>query len=164
VYATLGTVVSSVPAWRELLDALDTLDVDTVATVGSQIDVEQLGTIPANVRVERYVPQSYVLERVAVVASHAGAGTMLAGAARGLPQLCVPMGADQWANADALTAAGASITLEEDQRDGAAMRAGLQRLLTEPAFSAAAERVAAEIADLPHPDDYLSTLETIAGR
>ena len=122
-----------------------------------------VGAIPDNVRVERYVPQSFILERAAVVVSHAGAGSMLAGAARGLPQLCIPIRADQWDNADALTSAGAGITLEEDQRGTAAIRVALERLLDDTTFSIAARRVAAEIADLPHPDTYMQTFETLAG-
>jgi UDP:flavonoid glycosyltransferase YjiC (YdhE family) len=164
VYATLGTVVSGVTPWRELLAALGSLNVDAIATIGSQIDPAEIGEIPVNVRVERYVPQSFILERVAVLASHAGAGSMLAGAARGLPQLCLPMGADQWENADALTAAGASITLEEDQRGGAATSAALERLLEDATFSVAAGRVADEIATLPHPDEYVQTFESLAGQ
>lgn len=86
---------------------------------------------------------------------------MLASAARGLPQLCIPIGADQWENADALTSAGASITLEEDHRDATAISASLQSLLNDTGFSVAAEIVAAEIASLPHPDEYVSVVETL---
>jgi len=163
VYATFGTEVSGLAPWRELLAALGSLPVDAVATIGSQIDPDQIGDNPSNVRVERYVPQSFILERATVLVSHAGAGSMLAAAARGLPQLCIPIRADQWDNADALTNAGAGITLEEDQRDSAAIRAALERLLEDTTFSAAARRVADEIATLPHPETYIETFETLAG-
>lgn len=161
VYVTLGTVVSGADQWAELLAALDSLDVDAVATTGRQLDPAALGPVPDNVRVERYVPQSFVLGRVSALVSHAGAGSLLAGAERGLPQLCVPMGADMWDNADALTAAGAGLTLEEDERSAGDIHAALVRLLDEDTFSTAARRVAAEIADLPHPDDHVSTLQSL---
>jgi hypothetical protein len=161
VYVTLGTVVSGAAQWAELLAALDSLDVDAVATTGRQLDPAALGPVPDNVRVERYVPQSFVLGRVSALVSHAGAGSLLAGAERGLPQLCVPMGADMWDNADALTAAGAGLTLEEDERSAGDIHAALVRLLEEDTFSTAARRVAAEIADLPHPDDHVSTLQSL---
>ena len=89
---------------------------------------------------------------------------MLAGAERGLPQLCIPMGADMWENADSLTGSGSALTLEEDQRDAAAILAALERLLHDATFSSAAQRVAAEIAALPHPDEYVPTLESLAHR
>ena len=164
VYVTLGTVVSGATQWLELLGALASLDIDAVATTGPQVDPSEIGPIPSNVRVERYVPQSFILDRVTVLVSNAGAGSMLAGAERGLPQLCIPMGADMWENADSLTGSGSALTLEEDQRDAAAILAALERLLHDAAFSSAAQRVAAEIAALPHPDEYVPTLESLAHR
>ena len=162
LYVTLGTAVSSPAKWREILTALDSLDVDAIATIGMQVDPSEIGPVPANVRVERYVPQSFILEHVAALVSHAGAGSMLAGAERGLPQLCIPMGADMWDNADALAGSGASLTLEDDQRDAVAISGAIERLLKDAAFSTAARRVAAEIATLPHPDEYVPALEALA--
>jgi UDP:flavonoid glycosyltransferase YjiC (YdhE family) len=164
VYVTLGTVVSGPAQWREILAALDSLDVDAIATTGTQVDPSEIGPAPANVRVERYVPQSFILDRVSALVSHAGAGSMLAGASRGLPQLCLPMGADMWENADALAGSGACLTLEEDQRDAAAIRGALERLLEDEAFSTAARRVAMEIAALPHPDEYVPAIEALVIR
>jgi UDP:flavonoid glycosyltransferase YjiC (YdhE family) len=161
VYVTLGTVVAGAAQWRTILAALDSLDVDAIATTGAQVDPADIGPVPANVRVERYVPQSFILGHVAALVSHAGAGTMLAGASRGLPQLCIPMGADMWENADSLAGSGASLTLEEDQRDAAAIRGALERLLEDAAFSRAARRVATEIAALPHPDEYVPAIEAL---
>jgi hypothetical protein len=97
-------LVTSTPG---ILAALDSLDVDAIATTGTQVDPSEIGPAPANVRVERYVPQSFILDRVSALVSHARAGSMLAGASRGLPQLCLPMGADMWENADALAGSGA---------------------------------------------------------
>ena len=162
VYVTLGTVVSGPAQWREILTALASLDVDAIATTGTQVDPAEIGPVPANVRVERYVPQSFILEHVTALVSHGGAGSMLAGAARGLPQLCIPMGADMWDNADALAGSGASLTLEEDQRDAVAISGAIERLLNDATFSTAARRVAAEIATLPHPDEYVPALEALA--
>ena len=163
IYVTLGTVVSGVGQWLELLAALASLEVDAVATTGSHVDPADLGPIPSNVRVERYIPQSFILRNATLLVSHAGAGSMLAGAEHGLPQLCLPMGADMWDNADGLTGSGAALTLEEDQRGAAEIHAAIEQLLEDGTFSAAGARVAAEIAALPHPDDYVPTLESIAG-
>lgn len=120
------------------MTALESLDVDAIATTGTQVDPAEIGPVPANVRVERYVPQSFILEHVAALVSHAGAGSMLAGAERGLPQLCIPMGVDMWDNADALAGSGASLTREEDQRDAVAISVAIERLLKDAAFSTAA--------------------------
>jgi UDP:flavonoid glycosyltransferase YjiC (YdhE family) len=160
LYVTLGTVVSGPVQWREILAAVASIDVDVIATTGSQ-DPAEIGPIPSNVRVERYVPQSFVLARVVALVSHGGAGTLLEGASQGLPQICIPMGADMWENADALAGTGASITLEEDERDATAIAGALDRLLDGDAFAAAARTMAAEIAALPHPDEYVAVCESL---
>ena len=86
VYLTSGTEPAAKQApWAPALAALATLDVDAVATIGAFVDPADLGPIPDNVRIERYVDQQHVLSRVSVVASHAGAGSMLAAANAGLP-------------------------------------------------------------------------------
>ena len=164
VYVSLGTVAVATSAWAAILAALASLDVDAVATTGTHVDSAELGPVPPNVRVERYVPQSYVLDKVSAVVSHAGAGTMLAAAERGLPQVCLPLGADMWDNADALSGAGAGITLEEGQRSPDAVRSAVERALSGGFLKAAAERLRAEITEMPHPDEIVPRLEALAGR
>jgi UDP:flavonoid glycosyltransferase YjiC (YdhE family) len=162
VYVTFGTEASMPKPWRLVLDAVAGADVDVVATLGTSIDPESLGTIPANVRTERYVPQSFVLDRVRAVLSHGGAGTLVAAAMHGVPQLCVPLGADQWDNSDALAAAGAGLTVEPDQRDPATMLAMLGRMLDEPHFTTSARALASEFYALPHPADHAAAIEALA--
>lgn len=164
VYVSLGTVVVAGPAWRELFDAFASMDVDAVATIGLQLADADVGTVPPNVRMERYVPQSFVLDKVSAVVSHAGAGTMLAAAGRGLPQVSLPMGADMWENADALARAGAGITLEEDHRDADDVRAAVERVLTDPPLTTAANRLADEINEMPHPDEVVMALEALIAK
>jgi UDP:flavonoid glycosyltransferase YjiC (YdhE family) len=56
VYVTSGTerAATTFP-WREVLAAVGGLDVDAVATIGPHVDSATLGTVPSNVRVERFV-------------------------------------------------------------------------------------------------------------
>jgi hypothetical protein len=56
VYVTFGTETGPPPPWAAVLEAVSELDVDVVATIGSHIELEALGPIPTNTRVERYVP------------------------------------------------------------------------------------------------------------
>ncbi len=160
-YVTFGTAMGALAPWRALFEALSTVEVDAVVTIGSTVDVSALGPIPDNVRVERYVPQGFLLDRASIVASHGGAGTMLATAERGVPQLCTPVGADQWDNADALAAAGAGITVEMDQRDASTLHDLLGRLLTDQGLHTAARRLASEFAELPHPRELIPRIETL---
>lgn len=163
VYVTAGTtpIVATLAPWREKFDALSSLDVDVLATIGPQLPIDDLGPIPTNVRVERFVAQGLVLERVALVVSHAGAGTMLAAACAAIPQLVVPTWADQWENADAIVLTGAAIVLEENQRDSASIHDAALALLEHAPYRSAARRLAAEISAMPSPAKHVDTLEPL---
>ncbi|MGB8857937.1 MAG: glycosyltransferase [Ilumatobacteraceae bacterium] len=164
VYLTAGTEVATQTApWLAAFEVLAALDVDAVATIGPLLDTAMLGAVPANVHVERFVPQALLLSRASVVASHGGAGSVLGAARHGVPQLLYPMAADQWDNADAVSRAGAGIVLELEHRDAADIAAALQRLLHEPALRAAASAVAAEIAAMPSATDHVAAIEALVG-
>jgi UDP:flavonoid glycosyltransferase YjiC (YdhE family) len=114
------------------------------------------------VRVERYVPQTLVLQHCDVIISHGGSGTVLAALAGGVPQLCLPQGADQFLNAAAIADAGAGLTIAPAEVDGAAIRRDTGRLLDDPQFRQRAGQIAEEIAAMPGPDDVAAVLEQLA--
>ena len=160
VYITAGTEpIAAIAPWTAAFEALGSLDVDVVATIGARLDPAVLGAVPANVRVEQFVPQQFILDRAAVAMSHAGAGSVLGAARLGRAQLLYPIVADQWQNADAATAAGVAITLELDQRTVDDIAAALDRLLHDEQFTLVASRVAGEIAAMPSPADHVATIE-----
>jgi hypothetical protein len=96
VYLTFGTVGwGTVDQLRLALAGLSELPLDVLVAIGSHFDPTQLGPLPDSVRVERFVRQDLVLPRVDLAVHHGGSGTLLAAAAQGVPQLAMPMGADQ---------------------------------------------------------------------
>jgi UDP:flavonoid glycosyltransferase YjiC (YdhE family) len=94
--------------------------------------------------------------------SHAGAGTMLGALCHGRPQLCLPQGTDQPFNTAALLPTGAALALQPAEITADAVAAAVGRLLHEPAFRAAAERLRDEIDRMPAADAVLAGL--VAGR
>ena len=161
LYVTMGTVFNNPEPFQVVLAALRDLDVRVLVTVGPSGDPAMVGPQPRRVRVERYIPQALVLPHCDVVISHAGSGTVLATAAHGLPQLCLPQGADQFLNAAAVESAGSGITLMPDDCTMGAVGDAVVRLLGEPSFHNAARRVSQSIASMPSPDDVAAVLETL---
>jgi UDP:flavonoid glycosyltransferase YjiC (YdhE family) len=153
--------MANVAPWHAVIEAAGSLDADVVATIGSRVDPSTLGVVPGNVRVESYVPQTHLLERARIVVSHSGSGTLFAAAARGIPQLCVPIGADQWENADALASVGAGIVLEDDEREADRVHQALHSLLDGQTHQKAARVLAEQFAALPHPRELVSVIETL---
>ena len=82
-----------------------------LVTVGRDRDPAELGPLPANVRVERWVPQADLMPHVAAMVCHGGSGTVTMGLAGGVPMAVVPLFADQPWNAERVDALGAGIAL-----------------------------------------------------
>jgi UDP:flavonoid glycosyltransferase YjiC (YdhE family) len=160
VYVTFGTEFSPQAPFGPLFEALDLVDAEVVVTVGGRLDSGSLPAVPGNVRVEQFVPQRALVERASLVVSHAGSGTILGAAAHGVPQLCLPLGADQFDNANAVAAAGAGSCLTPDEVTAASLRAAISALLADP--PAAAGRLAAETAAMPAPEDLVGTITAVA--
>lgn len=162
VYVTAGTEPPSITfPWIDVFAGLADLDVDAIATVGPHVDPATFGSVPPNVRVERFVPQADLLGRAAVVVSHGGAGTVLGAAAHGRPQLVVPLFADQWENGVAVGDAGCGIVAGPDRRSRADLDRSLRTVLADSALLSGAMRVAEEIAAMPTATELAAEIEAL---
>jgi UDP:flavonoid glycosyltransferase YjiC (YdhE family) len=160
VYVTFGTVWSrDLSGHRTVLEGIRDLPIRVIVTVGPGADPAGLGEQPANVEIADYIPQGEILPRASAVVSHAGSGTFLAALATGLPQVVLPIAADQFLNAAAGAAAGAAIRIEPEAFDAATVREALTRVLDEPAYEAAAVQVRDEMRAMPAPEVVVAELE-----
>jgi UDP-N-acetylglucosamine transferase subunit ALG13 len=160
VYVTFGTVFNTdVDLFARVVEAVRSLAVRVIVTVGQAGNPDALAPQPANVHVARYVPQMAILRVCSAVVSHAGSGTFLASLARGLPHVCLPQAADQFRNAEACASAGAGIAIEPGSVTVESVREATGRVLAEPAFRAAAQRLSEEIAAMPSPSGVAAILE-----
>lgn len=165
VYATLGTVFGDSPdIWAAIFAAVAAEpELSLIATVGPAGNPQRFGALPASIRVERYVPQSWLLDAADAVIAHGGYGTLMGALRRGLPILTIPMpAADNLLNAGRVTALGAGLMLGQDQRNAGAIRAALHRVLHEPGFRHAARDLAAATAALPSEQFGARLLEQLA--
>ena len=163
VYVTSGTEPPSVTfPWREVIAVVSGLDVDAVATIGPHVDPAALGSVPANIVVERFVPQADLLARASAVISHGGAGSVLGAASYGRPQLVIPLFADQWENGVAVDEAGCGTVVGPDRRSIEDIDRSLRTILASPSHHDAATRVATEIAAMPAATDIALEIEALA--
>lgn len=158
VYLTLGTVFNSRRVLARAIEAVRDLPVRLVVTVGPHGDPDGFGAQPAHVHVSRYISQNDLMPHCAAVISHAGSGTFLAAIAHGIPQVCLPQGADQFLNASSGAAAGAAIALDPDDATVDAIRDAALRVLSEARFREAAGEVAADIERMPSADEVAGIL------
>jgi UDP:flavonoid glycosyltransferase YjiC (YdhE family) len=159
VYVTLGTIMNQTPAvFRAVIDGCARWPANLAVTTGPGVDQTQLGPLPPAVRVAEFLPQGAVLPVCRAVVSHAGAGTRLGALCHGLPQLCLPQGTDQPFNTAALLPTGAALALQPEEITADAVAAALGRLLEDPSFGAAANRLRTEIERMPSADVVLAAV------
>jgi UDP:flavonoid glycosyltransferase YjiC (YdhE family) len=164
VYLTLGTVAPSMEffpgLYRDAIDALSLLPVRVLVTVGRDRDPRDIGAVGPNVHVARWVPQADVMPHTDVMICHGGSGTVTAGLAAGVPMAVLPLFADQPHNARRVTELGAGIAVDK----AAELTDAVRRLIAEPSYRAAAQRVAADICELPTVDAAARIVHGLAVR
>ena len=164
VYITFGTIATTTPEaqhlYRTALAAVAGLPVRALLTTGRGFDRGILGSVPANVSVEEWVPQIDVFPHTAVMVCHGGSGTVLGGLAACVPQVVVPLGADQPKNAERIAAIGAGLALENP--DTETLRAAIERILGDSGFRDAARLISREMSTLHSIDEAASALLDLA--
>jgi UDP:flavonoid glycosyltransferase YjiC (YdhE family) len=161
IVVTLGTIVpgvAGVGSLRRVLDATEHLDAEIVLALGDNIDLEPLGPLPGNVRPVGWTPLSSLLPSLDGIVHHGGAGTTLASAHAGVPQLAMPYGADNWINAGIIESAGVGFNLQPEEVDQDVFTA----LLTDEALRKAAGDLAGDLAAQPGPDAMVPRLAELA--
>ena len=142
------------------LAGLRELPVDVIATMSPNVDP---GPQPPNVRIETHVAHAGLFPHCAAVVSHGGSGTVVDALAAGLPQVVLPMGADQPLNAARVEALGSGVVLDVLRATPATeIRAAVRTVLEEPSYRAAAERVREETRALPGADHAVALLERLS--
>lgn len=168
IHATLGTVfnLECGDLFRRLQAGLGPVAKEAggslVLTTGPQIDPAELGPQPPHIHLVRWLDQTVLLPFCNLVVSHGGSGTVAAALAQGLPQLLLPMGADQPFNAARCAALGVGLALDPVSATPEAIGAAARGLLADGPARRAAQAQAAAFATLPGQEVALTRLESLA--
>jgi MGT family glycosyltransferase len=147
VYATLGTTSKLEPGlWAMVLDGLERTGLSVVATVGREMDPASLRPRPPRMRIERFVPQRFVLDRCAAAVTHGGYGSLMGCLARGVPVVSVPIAAgDDVPNATRVAGLGAGLAVLPNERSSERIAEAVERVVGDSSYRRNALAVAAEI-------------------
>jgi UDP:flavonoid glycosyltransferase YjiC (YdhE family) len=160
VYVSFGSAAAGngyyPKLYRETVDGLASLDVRVLLTLGIEVDPAALGPVPANVHVERWVPQARVMPEAAAMIGHGGSGSTLAALAAGVPLGVLPLFADQAHNARRVAELGAGLHLERVTPES------VRALLDDPGYWLAAQNVRLEIAEHAPIADVVELLREAA--
>ncbi|MFD0900321.1 activator-dependent family glycosyltransferase [Actinomadura sediminis] len=141
------------------LEALAGLDVEVIATLQGG---DEAADPPENVRLVDFVPMDALLPTCSAVVHMGGFGVSSTAMRHGVPQLTIPKLGDSTVRADLLRDTGAGLAVPLDDATPEAVRDAVARLLDEPRFGAAAERLRRETLADPAPGDAVGTLERLA--
>lgn len=145
---------------RRIVAALGRLPIRGLVTTGPTIAASDLQA-PANVTVVDAAPHAEVLREASAVITHAGHGTVIKALAHGVPLLTIPIGRDQPDTAARAVHAGTALRLRPSASEAKIGRA-LRRVLHEPGFRAAAQRMADAIRHELVEDRAVAELEALA--
>lgn len=152
VYVSFGSVAATFPpaaqVYADALEAVRELPVRVLLTTGGH-ELE-LGAVPDNVHVERWVDEPAVLGHADAVVGHGGAGTTLSALAAGCPLVGVPLFGDQPLNVAAVAAARAGVVAPLD-----GIRRGIELVLEDDRYRAAARAAAEEMRAYPPAERFV---------
>ncbi|MBC6456917.1 nucleotide disphospho-sugar-binding domain-containing protein [Actinomadura sp. HBU206391] len=166
IAVTMGNT-SDDSSWAEVLRAIveGTADLDAeLALTSGGVDLSPIiGQLPERVRVVDFVPMSNLLPRCDALIHHAGMGTTYAALAAGVPQVALrPNKGDAPLNAHVMSSRGAGIAVDRSEATPEAIGKALREVLQVPSYRTASEEVAAEMAEMPTPQDVVGQLAEMA--
>ena len=142
IYASLGTLQNRVSGtFRTIAKACGGLDAQLVISTGRGVDPDVLGDLPGRSVVVPYAPQLELLQRAVLAVTHAGLNTVLDGLSTGLPMVAMPVTNEQPGIAARLVWTGAGEAIPLRQATIQRLRNLVVRVLSDPSYRAAAERV-----------------------
>ncbi|WP_336213218.1 glycosyltransferase [Nonomuraea sp. LPB2021202275-12-8] len=147
------------PVLERIAEALGTLPVRGLLTTGPAVDPATIHA-PDNVLVTAAAPHNIALSHTAVTITHAGHGTAVKSLAAGVPLVGVPLGRDQREVARHVEWLGAGTTVNKSASPRTIARA-VDRVLRDPSYRRAAQRLAAEIATETATDRAVTELEAL---
>lgn len=137
VYVTMGSS-GRASVLDTVLQGLSDLPVTVLAATAND---QALASLPANAHAAKYLPGTELARRSSVVICNGGSLSCQQALAAGVPVLGIASNMDQFMNMAALERTQAGMVLRADRLSEAALRAALQRLLTERQFRDGAAKV-----------------------
>jgi UDP:flavonoid glycosyltransferase YjiC (YdhE family) len=119
--------------------------VRVVVTLTAGHPRDELGAVPANARIELFVPHSAVLKRSRLLVSHAGHGVVAKALYYGVPMVLVPWSRDQPGVAARAAALGVAEVIARQDLTELRLSAAIHRVLGTPHYQENATRIAGRL-------------------
>ncbi|MEX5713327.1 nucleotide disphospho-sugar-binding domain-containing protein [Parafrankia sp. FMc6] len=162
VLVNQGTVATDADQLiRPALAGLADEDVLVVAVTGGS-DPAELGPLPANARVERFIPFDQLLPRVEVFVTNGGYGGVQLALSHGVPIVGAGRTEDKIEVNARVAASGVGVNLRTQTPEPDVIRGAVAKVLADSRYATAARRMQAEIAQAGRETRAAELLEQLA--
>jgi len=135
VYISLGTVsTNSLDFFKTCIKAFKDTNVSIIMSIGKQITIEDLGTIPTNFNVYPFVPQVAVLEHTDLFITHCGMNSANEAMYYGIPVIGVPQRGDQPIVAKRMRELGLGEVIDKKHVTAASLRTMTGKILNDSTY------------------------------
>lgn len=163
VYISMGTVNNDMlPLYQACITALSSAGWQVILSVGTQVDLDRFGQLPAHIQVYPSVDQIAVLEKADVFVSHCGMNSVSESLYFGVPLVMLPKTAEQGGVAARVEAMGAGIRLAKTTPK--AIREAVTQVLTDPVYRERAVDIAEGFKACPGPKGAADKIEAVCQR
>lgn len=148
IFASLGTVPdpTNLPVFPKIARACAGLNAQLVMTLGRWSERgasirERLGPLPGDPILVDFAPQLALLDRAALLVTHAGVNTVLEALERGVPMVALPRSVDQLGMGSRIEHAGVGLRASFRGCRPRVLRGLIERVLSDDAFRQRARRL-----------------------
>ena len=146
IYASLGTLQNRLQhVFQDIAQACVGLDAQLVISLGGGINAASLPKLLGDPIMVNYAPQLELLQRAALVITHAGLNTTLESLSNAVPMVAIPISLDQPSVAARITWTGTGEVVALNKLSESRLHAAVQRVLTENTYKQNALRLQASI-------------------
>ena len=150
-----------IPVAQAAVGALEGKPVRAVVTVGPGHDPSELEVGHTNVRVERVISHTAVLERGALLVSHAGHGSVMKALWIGRPMVLIPWGRDQPGVAARAAALGVAAVVPREHASAVTLSTAVDRALADEEMRSASVQHGSRLRSTDPPARAAELLERL---
>ena len=136
IYVTLGTVFNQDPGFfQACFEACAAQPWQVVIALGRPLEELNLGPIPENILVRRYVPQLEILNRASLCINHGSITTVMESVSQGVPMIVIPHAIGQEGSARRVPELGLGLLLRKEEVTAESLRAAIAHILHDSTFT-----------------------------
>ncbi len=159
IYISLGTVYNDcLSFYKKCIEAFKNSDCHLIMSIGTRIDLKDLGDIPAHIDVRAHVAQTDILQQTDVFITHGGHNSVNEALYYEVPMLLFPQAADQFVVSKRVMEIGAGIVANSTDCSAAGIASMTFEILDDSSYREACVKAGAAIRNTQGVESVIETI------